>query len=64
VIAYYGALKIGAVVVQVNPLYVEREIEQQVRDAEARVLVALDLFYPRIEPIRISSGLRRSSSRR
>jgi long-chain acyl-CoA synthetase len=57
VIAYYGALKIGAVVVQVNPLYVEREIEQQVRDAEARVLVALDLFYPRIEPIRISSGL-------
>jgi long-chain acyl-CoA synthetase len=45
------------VVVQVNPLYVEREIEQQVRDAEARVLVALDLFYPRIEPIRISSGL-------
>lgn len=57
VIAYYGALKIGAVVVQVNPLYVEREIEQQVRDAEARVLVALDLFYPRIDPIRISSGL-------
>ena len=57
VIAYYGALKIGAVVVQVNPLYVEREIEQQVRDSEARVLVALDLFYPRIEPIMISSGL-------
>ncbi len=57
VIAYYGALKIGAVVVQVNPLYVAREIEQQVRDAEARVLVALDLFYPRIEPIRTSSGL-------
>jgi long-chain acyl-CoA synthetase len=57
VIAYYGALRIGAVVVQVNPLYVEREIEQQVRDAEARVLVALDLFYPRIEPIRISAGV-------
>lgn len=57
VIAYYGALKIGAVVVQVNPLYVEREIEQQVRDAEARVLVALDLFYPRIAKVRISCGL-------
>jgi long-chain acyl-CoA synthetase len=57
VIAYYGALKIGAVVVQVNPLYVEREIDQQVRDAEARVLVALDLFYPRIEPIRTRAGL-------
>ncbi|HET8759944.1 MAG TPA: long-chain fatty acid--CoA ligase [Nitrospiria bacterium] len=57
VIAYYGALKIGAVVVQVNPLYVEREIEQQVRDAEARVLVALDLFYPRIEAVRSRAGL-------
>ncbi|MFZ5876677.1 MAG: long-chain-fatty-acid--CoA ligase [Nitrospirota bacterium] len=57
VIAYYGALKLGAVVVEVNPLYVEREIEQQVRDAEARVLVALDLFYPRIEPIRARAGL-------
>jgi long-chain acyl-CoA synthetase len=57
VIAYYGALKLGAVVVQVNPLYVEREIEQQVRDAGARVLVALDLFYPRIEPVRTSAGL-------
>jgi len=36
VIAYYGTLKIGAVVVQVNPLYVEREIEQQVRALRRR----------------------------
>ncbi|MFZ5863086.1 MAG: long-chain-fatty-acid--CoA ligase [Nitrospirota bacterium] len=57
VIAYYGALKLGAVVVEVNPLYVEREIEQQVRDAEARVIVALDLFYPRVEAVRASAGL-------
>jgi len=57
VIAYYGALKLGAVVVQVNPLYVDREIEQQVNDAEARVIVALDLFYPRIAPIRSKTAL-------
>jgi long-chain acyl-CoA synthetase len=57
VIAYYGALRVGAVVVQVNPLYVEREIEQQVRDAEARVLVALDLFYPRVAAVRANAGL-------
>lgn len=59
VIAYYGALKLGAVVVQVNPLYVDREIEQQVKDAEARVIVALDLFYPRIAPIRSKTALER-----
>jgi long-chain acyl-CoA synthetase len=59
VIAYYGALKLGAVVVQVNPLYVDREIQQQVNDAEARVIVALDLFYPRIAPIRSKTALER-----
>lgn len=59
VIAYYGVLSLGAVAVQVNPLYVEREIAAQVTDAGARVIVALDLFYPRIEPIRASTGLER-----
>ena len=29
VIAYYGAMKAGAVVVPMNPLYVEREIQTQ-----------------------------------
>ena len=57
VIAYYGALKLGAVVVQVNPLYVDREIEVQVGDAGARVIVALDLFYPRLESIHSKIGL-------
>ncbi|MEO5658039.1 MAG: long-chain fatty acid--CoA ligase [Nitrospiria bacterium] len=57
VIAYYGALSLGAVAVQVNPLYVDREIEVQVNDAGARVIVALDLFYSRIEPIRSRTGL-------
>ncbi len=51
VIAYYGALKIGAVVVMTNPLYVERELEVQANDCGAEVIVALDLFFPRIEPV-------------
>lgn len=59
VIAYYGALKLGAVVVQVNPLYVDREIEQQVRDAGARIIVALDLFYPRIQSILDKTSIER-----
>src|ERR1700757_2741394 len=33
VIAYYGILKLGAVVVQTNPLYVERELEHQLNDS-------------------------------
>lgn len=43
VISYYAALKIGAVVVNFNPLYAEREIEHQVVDAGVSVMVTLDL---------------------
>ena len=51
VIAYYGALKMGAVVVMTNPLYVDREIQIQMSDSGSETIVALDFFYPRIESI-------------
>src|SRR2546428_2433517 len=45
-VAYYGALRAGAVVVPFNPLYVEREIEHQLIDSGADVAVTLDVIYP------------------
>ncbi|MEG0380546.1 MAG: AMP-binding protein, partial [Kurthia sp.] len=48
VICYYGALYAGAVVVMTNPLYTEREIEYQLKDSGAKVIVSLDILYPRI----------------
>jgi len=59
VIGYYGALRAGATVVQTNPLYLERELETQVRDSGAETLLALDLFYPRIQAIQERTPLRR-----
>jgi long-chain acyl-CoA synthetase len=56
VIAYYGALKAGCVVVQTNPLYQAEELAQQIVDSGAKVLVALDLFKPRIDPIAPGTG--------
>ena len=51
VFAYFGALKAGAVVVMCNPVYKERELEHQIKDSGAQVVVAvrtvvkgLDLF--------------------
>ncbi len=52
VIGYYGALKAGAIVVMINPLYVEREVEFVLADSGAKVMLALDLFYPRIEKVK------------
>lgn len=48
VISYYGALYAGATVVMTNPLYTEREIEYQLKDSGAKVIVSLDILYPRI----------------
>lgn len=59
VIAYFGALRAGAVVAFFNPLYVEREIQYQLRDCGAKVMVALDLLYPRISQARVGTALER-----
>jgi long-chain acyl-CoA synthetase len=55
IIAYYGALMAGAVVVMVNPLYTERELQHQLADSGARVLVALDLIYPRLRGLAMTA---------
>ena len=52
IIAHYAALSIGAVVVMTNPMYVEREMEHQFKDAGVKVLVGLDHLYPRIARVR------------
>jgi long-chain acyl-CoA synthetase len=50
--AFYGALLAGAVVVPTNPLYTEREMQHQLADSGARVLVMLDTFYPMVRAVR------------
>ncbi len=47
VIAYYGALALGATVVFTNPLYTPREIEHQWNDAGCELAVTLDVIFAR-----------------
>jgi long-chain acyl-CoA synthetase len=56
-IAYYGALAAGAVVVPTNPLYTEREIQSQLADSEAKVIVVLDMLYPQVRAARPQTAL-------
>ncbi|MDH7563698.1 MAG: long-chain fatty acid--CoA ligase [Candidatus Bathyarchaeota archaeon] len=51
VIAYYGAIKIGAVETAISPLYKEREVEHQLQDSEAETIVVLDMLYPIVEKV-------------
>lgn len=57
-IAHYGAMTAGAIVVPFNPLYVEREIEHQLVDSGAEVAVTLDLLYPRLAAVRQRTRVR------
>jgi len=52
VIGYYGALFAGATVVQTNPLYTERELEYQLKDSGAKLIICLDILLPRVTNIR------------
>jgi long-chain acyl-CoA synthetase len=45
VIAFYGTLRRGAVVVMNNPLYTAPELHHQLTDSGARVVVVLDKMY-------------------
>ncbi len=42
--AYYALLKIGAIVVQLNPMYTSYELNQLLEDSGAKVAVTLDLL--------------------
>jgi long-chain acyl-CoA synthetase len=51
-IANLAIFRLGAVAVQMNPLYTEREMAYQLDDSEARAVVTLSLLVPRMEKIR------------
>jgi long-chain acyl-CoA synthetase len=48
-IAYYGALKAGATLSAISPVYVSSEIKYQIEDSGARMLVCLDILYDNVE---------------
>ena len=59
VIAYYGILKAGAVVVALNPLANTNELAVLMNDAESQTLVTIPLFLEKIPALREKSALER-----
>ena len=47
-IAFFGILRAGAVVVQTNPLYTARELEELYKDAGVETVVLMDIFWPNL----------------
>ncbi len=59
VMAYYGALKAGAVVVSLNPLSNADELAHQLNDSGAETIVGLSVFYPVIRIVQAGTPLKR-----
>ena len=56
--ALYAILKIGGIVVNTNPMYVERELEHQLRDSGAETILALRDFFPRLRAVQERTPLK------
>jgi long-chain acyl-CoA synthetase len=59
VIAFYGAMRIGAIPVNTNPMYVAREMKEQFEDSGCETVVLLDQFFPRLREVHAATQVRR-----
>jgi len=49
VIAYFAALKLGAKVTPVSPVYTSKEVKHQLEDSDATTVVCQDILYSNVE---------------
>jgi long-chain acyl-CoA synthetase len=52
VIAYFATIRLGGIIVGNNPLYTQRELSHQLKDAGVDVVVVLDQLYRNLEAVR------------
>jgi long-chain acyl-CoA synthetase len=50
-IAFFGALRLGAVVVQISPLYHGQDLSGLLRDARPKAIVTLEILYPHLTEV-------------
>lgn len=58
VISFFGILRAGGIIVALNPMFKQGELEYEINDAGANILVALDYLYPEVEKIEAGLHLR------
>ena len=57
-VALFGALRVGLVVVNVNPLYTARELQHQLTDSGAAAIVVLENFAHSLEEVVAATAVR------
>jgi long-chain acyl-CoA synthetase len=59
-VALFGILRAGCTVVNVNPLYTPRELEHQLKDSGARIIVILENFAHVLEQVIARTGIEKT----
>jgi long-chain acyl-CoA synthetase len=59
IISDLAIFRVGAVVVQNNPLYTERELAYQLNDSDSKLVITLTLLVPRMEKIKPKTQLQK-----
>jgi len=57
-VALFGALRAGTIVVNINPLYTARELEHQLKDSGAEVIVVLENFAHVLEKVLANTAVK------
>jgi long-chain acyl-CoA synthetase len=58
VIAYYGILSAGAIVTQVNPMLVERELQHILNDSGAETIIVYEELYPLVKKVQQNTNIK------
>jgi long-chain acyl-CoA synthetase len=57
VIAFFAAMRLGAVVVEHNPLYTEPELAHQLADCGAKVVICLDRIFDKVAKVKSQTAV-------
>ncbi len=49
VVSYFGALKVGAKVTPISPVYTSQEVKHQLEDSEAKTVICEDILYDNVQ---------------
>lgn len=58
VISFFATVRLGAIVTQLNPMYVEREIKYILKDSRAETIVVYADMYPRVKNVLPETSLK------
>ena len=59
IFSLFAVFRLGGIAVQVNPMYVEREIEYAINDSEAKYMVVFEAFYHKVKEVQPRTSLQK-----